>query len=363
LKISTSKTSFAPTSDSFLSNRNYHLILMKQQSYIALASWIFCSFALQAQDSPYTVVVGSQTYAPLEEYSVLPLGLGWDDPVVELPMPFDMLVWNDTCTGIFTEGVGEVLYCEPSTGNPHYLAPMFGMDICDVSPADSTGQDVSEIRHTMEGVSPNRIFKLEYHNVGFWEDVYEDSVDLDLLQKINVQVWLHEWGKITYHYGPNSITDLDALTAEGIATAGIFGNFDENTYDANILTATGSPDDPTFEMFTDLYAFFYGAGQGWVGGWPSAGVYYEFNHALPLNVLEAEAQEIQAFPNPAHHAVQLTNPLSHAVQMTWLDVSGRSLKEHSLAPGTHSVSVSDLPAGVYLLRANGLAMGRVQIQR
>ena len=363
MKISTFRTSFAPTSDSFLSNRSCHLILMKQHSYIALASWIFCSFALQAQDSPYTVVVGSQAYEPLEEYSILPVGLGWDDPIVALPMPFDMLVWNDTCTGIFTEGVGEVLYCEPSSGNPHYLAPMFGMDICDVSPADSTGQDVSEIRHTTEGVSPNRIFKLEYHNVGFWEDVYEDSVELDLLQKINVQVWLHEWGTITYHYGPNSITDLDALTAEGIATAGIFGNFDENTYDATILTATGSPDDPTFEMFTDLYAFFYGAEQGWVGGWPSAGVFYEFNHALPLNVLEAEVQEIQAFPNPAHHAVQLTNPLSHAVQMTWLDASGRSIKEHSLAPGTHSVSVSDLPAGVYLLRANGFAMGRVQIQR
>lgn len=341
----------------------FTLILMKQHSCIALASLAFCSFALQAQDSPYTVVVGSQAYAPLEEYSVLPLGLGWDDPVVALPMPFDMLVWNDTCTGIFTEGVGEVLYCEPSSGNPHYLAPMFGMDICDVSPADSTGEDVSEIRHALEGVAPNRIFKLEYHNVGFYEEVYEDSVDLDLLQKVNVQVWLHEWGTITYHYGPNSITDLDALTAEGIATAGIFGNFDENTYDATILTATGSPDDPTFEMFTDLYAFFYGAEQGWVGGWPSEGVFYEFNHALPLNVLEAEVQEIQAFPNPAHHAVQLTNPLSHAVQMTWLDASGRSIKEHSLAPGTHSVSVSDLPAGVYLLRANGLAMGRVQIQR
>ena len=82
--------------------------------------------------------------------------------------------------------------------------------------------------------------------------------------------------------------------------------------------------------------------------------------------VEAEMQEvrdIQAFPNPAHQVVQLTNPLSHRVRMIWQDASGRSIKEHSLAPGTHSVSVSDLPAGVYLLRANGLAMGRVQIQR
>ena len=357
-----SKTSFAPTFDAFLSNRTLHLILMKQHSCIALACLAFCSFALQAQDSPYTVVVGSQAYEPLEEYSILPLGLGWDDPEVLLPLPFDMLVWNDTCTGIFTAEYGEVLDCMTPSGNPHHLAPMFGMDICDVSPTDSTGQDVSEIRHTLEGVAPNRIFKLEYHNVGFYEEVYEDLVDLDLLQKINVQVWLHEWGRITYHYGPNSITDLDALTAEGIATAGIFGDFDENTYEASILTATGSPDDPTFEMFTDLYAWFYGAEQGWVGGWPSAGVFYEFNHALPLEVSEAETSQIHAFPNPAAQVVQLTNPLSHVVQMTWLDASGRGLKEHSLAPGTQSVSVSDLPAGVYLLRANGVAMGRVQIQ-
>lgn len=335
---------------------------MKQHSYIALACLAFCSFALQAQDSPYTVVVGSQAYAPLEEYSILPLGLGWDDPAVALPMPFDMLVWNDTCTGIFTDWVGEVLNCEPSSGNPHILAPMFGVDICDVSPADITGQDLSEIRYTLEGVAPNRIFKLEYHNAGFYEEVHEDMVSLDLLQRIHVQVWLHEWGTITYHYGPNSITNLGALIAEGSATAGIFGNLDENTSDATILAATGSSDNPSFEMTANLDAWFDGAEQGWVGGWPSEGVFYEFNHALPLNVSEAEVQDIQAFPNPAHLVVQLTNPLSHVVQMTWVDALGRSLKEHRLPPGTHSVSVSDLPAGVYLLRANGVAMGRVQIQ-
>lgn len=339
------------------------LILMKPHSLLALACLCFCSLSLHAQDSPYTVVVGSQAYEPLEEYSILPLGLGWDDPVVELPMPFDMLVWNDTCTGIFTEGVGEVLYCEPSSGYPHFLAPMFGVDICDVSPADSTGQDVSEIRHTTEGVSPNRIFKLEYHNVGFFEEVYEDSLELNALQRANVQVWLHEWGKITYHYGPSSISDLNALTESGVSTAGIFGNFDENTYSATILTATGSADDPVFQMFTDVDAWFYGAEQGWMGSWPSEGVFYEFNHALPLEVSEAEMSQIHAFPNPAAQVVQLTNPLSHVVQMTWLDASGRTVKEHTLAPGNHTVSVSDVPVGVYVLRTNGMAMGRVQIQR
>ena len=46
------------------------------------------------QPAPYTTDIISQPYAPLEEYSLLDLGLGWDDPEEWLPIPFDMVVWG-----------------------------------------------------------------------------------------------------------------------------------------------------------------------------------------------------------------------------------------------------------------------------
>ena len=73
------------------------------------------------QDVPYTTEIMSQPYATLEEYSLLDLELGWDDPEVILPIPFDMVLWGDTCTVLATANLGEMIV---GTGNAnHLIAP------------------------------------------------------------------------------------------------------------------------------------------------------------------------------------------------------------------------------------------------
>jgi len=314
------------------------------------------------QEAPYTTEIISQPYEPLEEYSLLDLGLGWDDPEEMLPIPFDMVIWGDTCTVIATANLGNMLFAVGTSS--HLIAPVFS-DICDVSPADSTGQDVSEIRHTVEGVAPNRVFKVEYHNVGFYPEVYnfEDTV-IQATQRATYQVWLHETGTITFHYGPNTVTD-PMLVADGfINSAGLIGNFDPYSYSGTLLMAEGPADSTSFLITDNIYAWVYGGSEGWGATWPSDGTGYVFNPIAPTAVEAPEVlASMHAFPNPASSHVNVVLD-GHAPQRgTWLDAQGRSAGTIVLQPGTNRVDVAAMAPGTYALRLENGSAVRVTIQR
>jgi hypothetical protein len=313
------------------------------------------------QEAPYTTELISAPYSPLEEYSLLDLGLGWDDPEEMLPIPFDMVIWGDTCTVIATANVGNMLFAVGT--NSHLIAPVFA-DICDVSPADSTGQDVSEIRYTLEGVAPDRVFKVEYHNVGFYPEVYnfEDTV-IQATQRATYQVWLHETGTITFHYGPNTVTD-PMLVADGfINSAGLIGNFDPYSYGGSLLVAEGEADAPEFPTVNDIYGWIYGGSEGWGVTWPSDGTGYVFNPIQPTNVSTPTNLEVlSAFPNPAQDELHVQWDGAAPADALWIDVQGRVAGAARLQPGRTTLDVDDLDAGAYMLRVQDGTAIRVVVQ-
>ena len=312
------------------------------------------------QDVPYTTEIMSQPYATLEEYSLLDLELGWDDPEVILPIPFDMVLWGDTCTVLATANLGEMIV---GTGNAnHLIAPVFS-DICDVAPADSTGQDVSEIRHTLEGAAPNRIFKVEYHNVGFYDEVYAMDSVIAASQRATYQVWLHETGTITYHYGPNTITDYALLAADAINTAGLFGNFDPYSYGGTLLVTDGAADTPQFQSTDDIFGWIYSGAEGWGNTWPSEGTGYVFNPIQPTSVsTPANLRVLTAFPNPVHDVLHVQWDGGQPADAVWVDAQGRIAGAARLQPGRTPLDVCDLEAGAYLLRMKDGTAIRVVIQ-
>lgn len=313
------------------------------------------------QDAPYTTELISQPYAPLEEYSLLDLESGWDDPEVMLPIPFDMVLWGDTCTMLATANVGEMIFGAGQAN--HLIAPVLS-DICDVAPADSTGQDVSEIRHTVEGEAPNRVFKVEYHNVGFYPEVYNfaDTV-VQATQRATYQVWLHETGTITYHYGPNTVTDFELLADGFLNSAGLIGNFDPYSYSGTLLMAEGEADAPAFLTSNDIYGWVYGGAQGWGNTWPSEGTGYVFNPVQPTGIESPEAAlSLSAYPTPAHDRLHIQCEGNAPLRAMWLDAQGRDAGREWLRPGQTTLDVSGLEAGTYVLRLEDGRALRVVIQ-
>ena len=312
------------------------------------------------QDVPYTTELISQPYEPIEEYSLLDLAAGWDDPEEVLPLPFDMVVWGDTCTVMATANLGEMIL--GAGNNTHLIAPLFA-DICDVAPADTTGQDASEIRYTYEGVAPNRVFKMEYHNIGFYNEVYGGDSVFTANQRATYQVWLHETGTITFHYGPNTITD-PALIAEGfLNSAGLIGNFDPYTYGGTLLVAEGPADSTEFQTIDDIYGWLYSGAEGWGETWPSEGTGYVFNPIQPVNVSTPTNLEVMtAFPNPAHDVLHVQWDGTSPADAFWIDVQGRIAGAARLQPGRTTLDVAELDAGAYMLRVKDGTAIRVVIQ-
>ena len=320
---------------------------------------ILVAHSVAAQDVPYTFELNNQVYQPLEEYSVLPLGLGWDDPEVALPLPFDMVMWGDTCEFVATANVGEMLFCAGANGN-HFIAPMTA-DVCDLSVLDSTLQDVSELRHSLEGTAPDRVFKLEYHNLGFYNEVYADSVP-DSLQRVNLQVWLHEQGTIAFHYGPNNVTDVTLVQDDLQATGGLFGNVDLNTYEGIIFAAEGEPNDPAFLAYGDFASWAFGA-QGWGNAWPADGTQYIFNPVAVASVAGEPAANLDVFPNPANDVLHVVNPSAQVQHMAVVDLAGRTVASVQLTPGVNRLPSHDWAPGTYLLRDARGTHAVVQVAR
>jgi Secretion system C-terminal sorting domain len=61
----------------------------------------------------------------------------------------------------------------------------------------------------------------------------------------------------------------------------------------------------------------------------------------------------QISPNPAHDQLQLDLPGDGPCELQLLDLQGRLLRRLSLPAGQHSLPISDLESGVYLLRIQG----------
>ena len=329
-----------------------HLNLGLAGALIAGLAW--------GQDVPYTTELISQPYESIEEYSLLDLAPGWDDPEEVLPLPFDMVVWGDTCTLMATANLGEMIL--GAGNNTHLIAPLFA-DICDVAPADTTGQDVSGIRYTYEGVAPNRVFKVEYHNIGFYAEVYGGDSVITASQRATYQVWLHETGTITFHYGPNTITD-PALIAEGfLNSAGLVGNFDPYSYGGTLLVAEGPADSTEFQTVKDIYGWLYSGAEGWGSTWPSEGTGYVFNPIEPTSVSSvSNLRALAAFPNPAHDVLHVQWSGAQPTDATWVDAHGRFVGSARLHPGPTALEVSDLAPGAYTLYVEEGSAIRVVIQ-
>lgn len=313
-----------------------------------------------AQDVPYTASITSQPYVPLEEYSLLDIPLGWDDPEEMLPIPFDMVLWGDTCTVLATANLGEMILGAGEAN--HAIGPVFS-DICDVSPTDLSGEDVSEIRHSIEGVAPNRIFKIEYHNVGFYDEVYVGDSLGTASQRANYQVWLHETGTITFHYGPNTVTDPSLVAADFINTAGLVGNVDFYNYGGTLFVAEGDADSPQFQSTDDIFSWIYSGDDGWGDTWPSEGTAYVFNPILPTGIVPVEDPTVfSAYPIPADKEFQVEWGGSDPVNAVWVDVQGRVACVHRIQPGRTTIDVSEMQGGAYVLRMENGASIRVLIQ-
>jgi len=147
----------------------------------------------------------SATYVPLIGGTSLNGTTIWDEQKYVAPMPFS---W--TMDSSFTlnslklklSGYPGIVVDTAATNNVNGF--FFGdFDIADRGLLSGTAS-YSPIRYLTAGTAPNRIFKVELSNAGFWN---EPDLYLTMNDYFNWQIWIYEGSQIVeFHYGPSQIT-------------------------------------------------------------------------------------------------------------------------------------------------------------
>ncbi len=306
---------------------------------LALAAASINSFA----QFNYDLSVLTGAYQPLSTGTSVNGSTMWDDEYYKIPLGFNFSIEGKTISDF---SLLSAQNCLTDTGGT-----VSGFIITDIDLHDrgNAGSSVSEspIRYVVTGSAPNRIFKLEAFNAGMYDeyDLYSTNND-----SINYQVWLYETSNIVeIHIGDSKITHpSDYFYLSGSPIVGFIRNIDlDVTGNLDIIYyLTGNALNPTIDSATNIFSL-----NGGLNAYPPSGTVYRFT-PKPVSVkgVEQAIADISLLSNSVHNAVTVKNASKAGVAYKVISTNGASMNiSGSLESGIHSVDVSSLASGMYIL--------------
>jgi hypothetical protein len=306
-------------------------------------------FAQQAAGPHYVFTNYSSTFTPLEEATSLDGGQIWDDPTWTVPLGFTFYTANDTITTLYVGELGTTVYGIQDDSLSDIFLPYFD----DIANADNDTL-VSPVSYVVEGPPGFQICKIEWLNVGFYEDWAANGT---YTNTTSFQLWLYENSNIfEYHYGSSNITNASMIHMFGAPAAAFLENLNQNTgFDWDgFYSVTGNTDAPTITTLTT--AEILGA-QGipsyaLLNGEPAEGTVYRFAPTF-VGVEENSLATFDVYPNPTSGLLNVFNPTQELVVAQILSSEGKIIQVETLSFGKNSIQTNELASGFYLLRING----------
>lgn len=279
-------------------------------------------------------------YENLEDATSLNNGEIWDDPGYAIPLGFMFSFGEDEFDTLFisSDGTGGSLSTEALLvgGTFSLLVPVL-QDIIDLGDFDGD-VSLSNISFKTDGSEGNRILKLEYNNVGFFED--ETGSDF-----INVQVWLFESdNSIEFRYGPSSILNPNN-SYEGLSglAVGVLPLINEDGL--AIETAFLLENNPAAPDLVVIPAGQEIAQIPALEGDIPSGMVYRFIPQI-LAVDETNLNSITVFPNPTSGEIILNN-IQEPVSVSVTNQMGQLISFIDVYE--NAINLSALPSGIYFL--------------
>ncbi|MDP2685858.1 MAG: T9SS type A sorting domain-containing protein [Aequorivita sp.] len=306
---------------------------------LLLLIFLLYVIGLNAQ-SIYNFETENITYENLAGSTSLNNGDVWDDPAYTIPMGFDFKISSHTFSTIYIVewNVGAVLSSRPDDNGIQPLFVPVGQDIIDLGYATGTSQ--SNISYKTEGTVGSQIFKIEWKNVGF----YDDLTELDFM---NFQMWLYEGTNvIEYRYGPSEINNPSG-SFEG--ETGLFVNLatsidmDNGELEDNAYIVTENPSNPTLIIIEPGNPD-PGEDEALNGMVPD-GTVYRFG-PQQLSVEDFAAVDFKIFPNPASDYLNIQTKASE-YNFSIYNSLGQVMNANSVE---NRIDISNLSNGIYFIK-------------
>lgn len=314
-----------------------------KKTVLFIVSAFLISFSASSQTYGFLKTTG--TYTNLTNTTSVNNGQIWDDPNYSFPTSFTYQLFGNTYDSIFM-GVGLGGYLIPSkdlSAIPMPLILLTSADLVDRGELSLNNLSISPISFTTIGTSGNRIFKLEYRNAGFYNDIFTNQgVSTDF---INMQVWIYESsGNIEYHFGPNNVTQ-PIISYDGLGPShGLSPNLNVNSSDLsnNSILLTGLANSPSAVIDSTYLR---------VDGTPANGTIYRFVNGGAVSVLEftkSDKLSFGVFPNPAITNITLDIEQKELISnvVSIYSVNGNLI---GIKGFEKNINVSDLNSGTYFL--------------
>jgi hypothetical protein len=237
----------------------------------------------------------------------------------------------------------------PSTDTIGIINSFFaftGSDLIDRGAISGTAS--SPLRYTTTGTTPNRIFKFEAFNAGFYDegDLYGTLDD-----SINFQMWVYETTNIVeLRFGASKITNPSDYFYFG--NAPMFGYGKDFNMDSFTITKgyslTGTPSAPSIDSFTDLMSSTFPT----LSSYPASGTVYRFiPKAVASSIGEsAIATKFQVYPTITADNITIIADNIAATSGKFIDINGKVITViQNIENGKNTFDVSNLASGNYLL--------------
>jgi hypothetical protein len=306
-------------------------------------------FAQQPVGPHYLFTTYSSTFTPLEEGVSLDGGMIWDDPTWTVPLGFTFYTANDTITTLYVGELGPTVYGLQDDS----LTDMFLPSVDDIANADNDTL-VSPVSYVVEGPPGFQICKIEWLNVGFYEDWAANGT---YTNTTSFQLWLYENSNIfEYHCGPSNIPNPEIVHAFGGPAMVFIENLNQNSgfnWDG-FYSISGNPTDPTILNFTPNEILMSEGlpSNALLNGEPAEGTVYRFAPTF-INVEENSLATFDVYPNPTSGLLNVFNPTQETVVAQILSAEGKVIQIETLTSGRNSIQTENLSTGYYILRANG----------
>lgn len=213
----------------------------------------------------------------------------------------------------------------------------------------SSGASLSPIRYVIDGISPNRIFKLEYFNAGF-EKEYDNHITLN--DSVNIQVWLYETSNIVeLRYGTSNVTyptEYFDFEKNG-PLIGFAKNYNPKiTKWDKIYALCGTTSAPTIDSSLTMSEH-----PALLSNTPPNGTIYRFIPKTTSSSIATEKlkKSISVYPTVTNGTVNIQSNLSDEAKAEIFNVGdGKVLKYYIIKYGLNAIDISQKPNGIYIIR-------------
>jgi len=268
-------------------------------------------------------------------------GMTWSYPNYTIPIGFNFQFFNQNLDSfyILEDFDASILTSSNDLSNNVASVVPFGTNIMDrgwdINSSSPTENSLSPLSYQIDGTIGNRIFKMEWKNVGFSGEIWDyEHMATDFA---NFQIWCYESSNIIeIRFGESHFEHYDSsFYDESGPLIGLFPSINVDGPTQNGLVLTGSPSNPT--LLNTMSTLF-------LNGMPPNGAVYKFTPTT-ASVYDEVNSLLSIIPNPTTDFFEILNTNTLKIGYIYNQL-GQIIQIFE----SKKVNICNLEKGVYFLK-------------